>query len=73
MHGLPASAYGLNWETERAAGELVEAQRLTGDDHFFGIARLKAFGKTRGYHRAPTVDFEGTYFAGLRKAGMPEE
>jgi hypothetical protein len=46
VHGLLASAYGLNGETERAAGELVEAQRLTGDDHFLSIARLKAFGKT---------------------------
>jgi TolB-like protein len=73
VHGLLASAYGLNGETERAAAELVEAQRLTGDDHFLSIARLKAFGKTRGYYRAPNVDFEGTYFAGLRKAGIPEE
>jgi hypothetical protein len=73
VHGLLASASGLNGETERAAGELVESQRLTGDDHFQSIARLKAFGKTRRYYRAPNVDFEGTYFAGLRKAGMPEE
>jgi predicted Zn-dependent protease len=34
VHGLLASAYGLNGETERATAELVEAQRLTGDDHF---------------------------------------
>lgn len=73
VHGLLASAYGLGGELERAASELTEAQMLSGDGHFLSIARLKAFGKTRGYYRAPNVDFEGTYFAGLRKADMPEE
>jgi tetratricopeptide (TPR) repeat protein len=73
VHALLASAYGLQGKLERAAAELTEAQRLTGDDHCLSIARLKAFGKTRGYFRAQNVDFEGTYFAGLRKAGMPEE
>ena len=66
-----ASAYALREETERAAAELGEAQRLSSDDRFSSIARLKAianFGtpKTRAL-------FEATYFAGLRKAGMLEE
>jgi TolB-like protein len=73
VHALLASAYGLKGETERAAAELAEAQRLTGDDHFSNSARLKAFGDARGYYRAKNIDFEATYFAGLRKAGMPEE
>jgi hypothetical protein len=61
-----ASAYALKGETERAAVELAEARRLSGDDRFSNIARLKAF----GYFRALV---ETTFFAGLRKAGMPEE
>ena len=72
-HALLASAYGLRGETERAAAELAEARSLTGDDHFSSIARLKAFGKSRGFYRGTNTDWEGTYFAGLRKAGMPEE
>jgi TolB-like protein len=72
VHALLASAFGLKGETERAAAQLAEAQRLTGDGHFLSVARLKAFGSLRGYYRATNIDFEGTYFAGLRKAGMPE-
>jgi TolB-like protein len=72
-HALLASAYGLKGETERAAAELAEARRLTGDDHFLSIARLKAFGRVRGFYRGTNTDWEATYFAGLRKAGMPEE
>lgn len=72
VYGLLASAYGLNGETERANTELAEARRLTGDNHFSSIAALKAFGAARGYFRARNINFEATYFAGLRKAGMPE-
>jgi adenylate cyclase len=61
-----ASAYALKGETERAAVELAEARRLSGDDRFSNIARLKAV----GYFRALV---ETTFFAGLRKAGMPDE
>jgi TolB-like protein len=68
-----ASAYALRGETERAAVELAEARRLVGTDRFASIAHLKALPgawlgapKTRGL-------VEATYFAGLRKAGMPEE
>ena len=61
-----ASAYALKGETERAAVELAEARRLSGDNRFSSIARLKAL----GYFRALV---ETTFFAGLRKAGMPEE
>ena len=41
------------------------------DDRYSSIARLKAF----GYFGVPKIRalYEATYFAGLRKAGMPEE
>ena len=66
-----AAAYALNGETERAAAELAEARRLSGDDRYSSIARLK----TIGYFGVPSVRvlYEATYFAGLRLAGMPEE
>jgi hypothetical protein len=56
---------------DRAAAELAEARKLSGDDRYSSIARLKA----AGYWGVPKVRalFETTYFAGLRKAGMPEE
>jgi TolB-like protein len=73
VHALLASACGLKGAIERAAVELTEAQRLTGDGHFSSIAALKAFGNARGYYRAPNIDYEATYFTGLRKAGMPEK
>jgi adenylate cyclase len=73
VHAYLASAYALRGETERAAAKLAEARELAGDDRYSSLARLKAFGhgrwgvpKTRGL-------WEATYFAGLRKAGMPEE
>jgi TolB-like protein/Tfp pilus assembly protein PilF len=66
-----ASAYALNGETQRAATELTEARRLSSDDRFSSVARLKAV----QYWGVPKVRalFEATYFIGLRKAGMPEE
>jgi tetratricopeptide (TPR) repeat protein len=66
-----ASAYALKGAGERAAIELAEARRLSGGDRFLSIARSKTvfdFG-------VPKIRdlYETTYFAGLRKAGMPEE
>ncbi|MBV8934539.1 MAG: winged helix-turn-helix domain-containing protein [Alphaproteobacteria bacterium] len=71
IHSRLAAAYGLKGETERAAAELAEARKLVGDDRFSGLARLT----TEGYFKAPKVRalYEGTFFAGLRKAGVPEE
>jgi tetratricopeptide (TPR) repeat protein len=70
-HAVLASAYALKGETERAGAELVEARRLSGDDRFSSITRLKA----ADYFVVPKIRalFEATYFAGLRKAGMREE
>jgi tetratricopeptide (TPR) repeat protein len=68
-----ASAYALRGETERAAAELAEAQRLDGGDIFSSIAHLKGVpGAWRGVPKIRAL-YEATYFAGLRKAGMPEE
>jgi tetratricopeptide (TPR) repeat protein len=72
-----ASAYALKGETERAAVELAEAKRLVGDDRFSSIARLKGIGffgppENLGVPKIRAL-FDATYFAGLRKAGVPEE
>ncbi len=76
IHGALASAYALQGETERAATELAEARRLD-SDKFASLARVRAAGSSgsRNYWGVPKIRalFEATYFAGLRKAGMPEE
>ena len=65
-----AAAYGLKGETERGAAELAEARRLRPDGRWSSIARLKTV-----HFGVPAVRalYEATHFAGLRKAGMPEE
>ena len=70
-HAHLAAAYGLKGETERAAAELEEAQKLSGDNSYSSIAQL-AVAQYFGAPKARAL-FEATYFAGLRKAGMPEE
>jgi adenylate cyclase len=70
-HAYLASAYALKGETERAAAELAEARRLVGEDRFSSIAHVRAF-RRLGVPKTLEL-FETTYFAGLRKAGMPEE
>jgi TolB-like protein/class 3 adenylate cyclase/Flp pilus assembly protein TadD len=67
-----ASAYALTGDIDGACTELAEARRLSSDDRYSSLARLKA---VTGYWGVPKVRalFEATYFAGLRKAGMPEE
>jgi adenylate cyclase len=66
-----ASAYALNGENRRGAAELAEARRLSPDDRYSSIARVRAI----GIYGVPKIRalLEATYFAGLRKAGMPEE
>jgi TolB-like protein/Tfp pilus assembly protein PilF len=66
-----ASAYALKGDAERAAGPLAEARRLVGDDRYSSIARFRAI----SFWGVPKVRdlVEITYFAGLRKAGVPEE
>jgi tetratricopeptide (TPR) repeat protein len=69
FHDALASAYSLKGETEPAAAELAEAHRLAGSDRYSTIARQQA----GGYWVPIRALAEATYFAGLRKAGMPEK
>ncbi len=70
VHIRLASAYALKGETERAAAELAEARRLRGEGSYSSVAHAG-----RGTWGVPKIRalFETTYFAGLRKAGVPEE
>jgi TolB-like protein len=65
-----ASAYALTGDTDSAAVELGEAQRLSSSNRFSSIASTKAW-----YSVTPTIAglLEDIFLAGLRKAGMPEE
>jgi adenylate cyclase len=69
FRALLASAYVLKGEMEPAAVELAEARRLVGDERCSSIARLRAV----VYWGAPKDLVKITYFAGLRRAGVPEE
>jgi TolB-like protein/Flp pilus assembly protein TadD len=71
-HSWLAAAYALNGETEAAAAALAEAWKLDGGDVFSSIAHLKAH-RWRSWGPKIRALFEATYFAGLRKAGIPEE
>jgi adenylate cyclase len=76
-HAYLASEYALKGELARASVELAEARRLVRDARLSSIVRVEAAGTIGGpgYWGVPKVRalFEATYFAGLRKAGMPEE
>jgi TolB-like protein/Flp pilus assembly protein TadD len=71
IHAQLASAYALDDQVERAATELAEACRLSADNRFSSVARLRAVG-TYGVPEIHALR-EGTYVAGLRRAGLPEE
>src|SRR6266446_4866994 len=66
-----ASAYSLKGDTERATAELAEARGLVGDDRYASITRLRT-AESWGVPKVRAL-VETTYFAGLRKAGVPEE
>ena len=68
---LLASAHGLKDDAERAAAELAEARRLAGDDRYSSIFRFREL----SFWGVETVRAlaEATFFAGLRKAGVPED
>jgi len=68
-----ASAYALNGETERAAADLAEARRLSPDDRYSSMAGLRALGNYGALVPKIRALYEATFFAGLRKAGVPEE
>ena len=65
-----ASAYGLKGDLDRAAAELAEARRLLGGRAYPSIAAMR-----RGNWGVPAIRelHEATFFAGLHKAGVPEE
>ena len=67
-----AAAYGLSGDLDRAVAALAEARRLRGEGSFWSIARMKAGGWGSRSSKTRAL-FEATYFAGLRKAGVPEE
>jgi tetratricopeptide (TPR) repeat protein len=71
VHAYLASAYALQGETEHAVAELAEARRLSGDDRYSSIGRLKA----AGFFQTTKIRalYDTTLFVGLCKAGMPEE
>jgi TolB-like protein/DNA-binding winged helix-turn-helix (wHTH) protein/Tfp pilus assembly protein PilF len=75
VHLFLASAYALQGETELATSELAQAQRLFKPDTF-NITWLKEYMMYRPEPGPPpairALD-DRTYFAGLRKAGMPEK
>jgi adenylate cyclase len=70
IHARLAAAHALKGEPDRAAAELAEARRLSGDDHYSSITRLRS-----EYLGVPKIRalYEDIYFAGLRIAGMPEK
>ena len=73
-HASLAAAYALKGDTERAGFELSEARRLSGDNRYSSIAGLQASGIGIFFGVATIRSlYETTYFAGLRKAGLPEE
>jgi adenylate cyclase len=69
-HAYLASACALKGESERANAELALARRLSGDDRYESVARLRSVGPF-GVPKIRAL-FEATYFTGLRKAGMPD-
>ena len=73
IRGDLASAYALAGRTERAAAELAEARRLSPDDRYSSIARLKEVRNFEILAAQIRALSEATYYAGLRKAGMPEK
>ncbi|MBV9152610.1 MAG: tetratricopeptide repeat protein [Alphaproteobacteria bacterium] len=68
-HAWLASGYALNGDVDRAAVELAEARRLSRDGRYSSLARLRA---AQSYGKVQELA-EETFFAGLRKAGVPEE
>ena len=72
VHASLAAAYGLKGETEQASAALAEARERS--DRYSNITHLKQ-APGRRWLEAPKLRAfaEPTYFAGLRKAGMPEE
>lgn len=71
-HVYLAAAYALAGETDRAVRELAEARRVGPEGFASSIAHMKAISSSS---ESPAMSElrENTYYAGLRKAGVPEE
>ena len=65
-----AAAYALAGNSEGATAELVQARRLSGDNRYASIGGFKRAGALGAKMQALA---EETFFAGLRKAGVPEK
>ena len=75
FHAYLASAYALHGDTEQANAELAEARRLDGAGNYSSIARemlRQSLSQNRGTRPEIRALIEATFFAGLRKAGVPE-
>ena len=68
-HAWLAAAHALADDTDRAAAELAEARRLSGDDRYASIARFRAANSFGGKTQELT---EATFVQGLRRVGVPE-
>jgi TolB-like protein/class 3 adenylate cyclase/Tfp pilus assembly protein PilF len=69
VHAYLAAAYALEGQTERARAKLAEARALSG-----AYSSLAKVAKSTWYDNQKVRALaEATYFAGLRKAGMPED
>jgi hypothetical protein len=64
--------YALKGDLDRATADLAEARRMSTEDRYSSIAQLRV-----NYSGVPSPGvsalYEATYFAGLRKAAVPEE
>jgi adenylate cyclase len=72
VHAFLASALGLKGDPERAAVELAEARRLSGNGSPSTIAHERAT-FVAGFSPAIRPLLESSYIAGLRKAGLSEQ
>jgi adenylate cyclase len=72
IHTFLAAAYALKGDSERAAAELAEARKLDRNGVLSSIARLRSSPWNGTSPKILTL-LDATYFAGLRKAGVPEE
>jgi hypothetical protein len=74
-HAYLSAGYALEGRTEHAAAELAAACRLGGEGRLFEHRSLEGRWHFVGITRILGIDalFGATLFAGLRKAGMPEE
>ena len=75
VHLFLASAYALKGETELASSELAQAQRFFKPDTFniTWVREQMMYRPEPGPPPAVRALDDRTYFAGLRKAGMPEQ